>query len=219
MQKSHTSISISQASRILGVSETTLRQWTDEGKIKAFVTPGGHRRYSKNELKQFMGSQQRIHSVKDLVAELKDAPSLQHEIARTYFSNSPWYNKLTKDSQEYLAEAGRRLLDLVIRFIAEPSKREETLEFARDVGQGFGETLAELELSLTDSLQAFILHRDPVINAATRLMKGREALNERAVEAVPLVSRVMDEALIALVKAHEEASSRIRGSSGGGNGQ
>ncbi len=42
-------LSISEASRMLGIREATLRQWTDAGKIRAFVTPGGHRRYSKNE--------------------------------------------------------------------------------------------------------------------------------------------------------------------------
>lgn len=219
MPKQQSLISISQASRILGVSEATLRQWTDEGKVKAFVTPGGHRRYSRNELRQFMGSQQRIHSVKDLVAELKDAPSIQHEIAETYFANMSWYSKLTRESEEQLAEAGRRLLNLVIRYIAEPSKRDETVELARDVGRGFGETLAKLELSLADSLQAFILHRDPVVNAATRLMKGREALNERAVEAVPLVSHLMDEALMSLVKAHEETRNKIRRIDDGGDGR
>lgn len=166
-----------------------------------------------------MGSQQRIHSIKDLVAELKDAPSLQHEITETCFANTSWYSKLTKESQEHLAENGRRLLNLVIRHVSEPSKRDETVELARDIGRGFGETLAKLELSLTDSLQAFILHRDPVVNAATRLMKGREALNERALEAIPLVSHVMDEALMSLVKAHEETRNRIRHSDDGGDGQ
>lgn len=217
MTRQQSLVSISEASRILGVSEATLRQWTDEDKIKAFVTPGGHRRYSRSELKQFMGSQQRIHSIKDLVAELKNAPSLQHEAAETYFTNTSWYRKLTKETQERLAEAGRHLLNLIIRYIVEPSKREETVELARDAGRDFGETLAKLELSLTDSLQAFTLHRDPVVNAATRLMKGREALNERVVEAVPLVSHVMDEVLMAMVKAYEETRNRIRSNDNGGN--
>ncbi|MFC1925341.1 helix-turn-helix domain-containing protein [Chloroflexota bacterium] len=219
MSKQQSLISISEASRILGVSEVTLRQWTDEGKVKAFVTPGGHRRYSRNELRQFMGSQHRIHSVKDLVAELKDAPSQQHEIARTYFANTSWYSRLTRETQEHFAETGRRLVNLVIRYVAEPSKRDETLELAREVGWGFGKTLAQLELSLTDTIQAFILHRDPVVNAATRLLRGREALNERAAEAVPLISHVMDEVLMSLVKAHEETQNRIQNDDTGGDGQ
>ena len=47
---------------------------------------------------------------------------------------------------------------------------------ARDVGHDFGETLAKLGLPLTDSVQAFILHRDPIMNAVTQLMKKRRRL-------------------------------------------
>ncbi len=56
-----TLLNISEASRILGVSEAALRQWTGEGKIKAFVTPSGHRRYSQADLKKLppMSTEQR----------------------------------------------------------------------------------------------------------------------------------------------------------------
>ena len=49
-------LSISEASQLLGFSEAALRQWTDEGKIKAFITPGGHRRYVRAELPIFAGA-------------------------------------------------------------------------------------------------------------------------------------------------------------------
>jgi len=38
-------VSPSQAARTLGVNERTLRRWEEAGKIKAFRTPGGKRRY------------------------------------------------------------------------------------------------------------------------------------------------------------------------------
>ncbi len=198
-----TLISIREASQILGVSETTLRQWTDEGKIGAFITPGGHRRYSKVEIRQFMGLQQRVHGIKDLVAELEGAATLHHDIALANFTNTSWFNKLSKESQERLAQYGRRLLNLVIKYITEPSKREETIKLVHNTGGDFGEELAKQGLSLIDSLEAFILHRDPVVNSATHLLKRREALNERAVEAIPLVTHIMDEALVSLVAAHQ----------------
>ncbi|MFW6104997.1 MAG: helix-turn-helix domain-containing protein [Chloroflexota bacterium] len=42
-----------ETSAILGVSEVTLRQWTDQGRIKAFIS---HRRYSKTELNKLINS-------------------------------------------------------------------------------------------------------------------------------------------------------------------
>jgi len=189
---------------MLGVSEPTLRQWTDEGKIRAFITPGGHRRYNKAELRSFTGKQQRVHGIKDLVTRIEDTPPLHRELAHTHFAATSWYNKLDTESQRHLAESGRQLLHLVTRYITEPLKHEEVEELARGIGSDFGKQVAKLGLSLTESLEAFMLHRNPVINAATDLMKRREALNERAVEALPLVTHIMDETLIALVAAYQQ---------------
>ena len=120
--------------------------------------------------------------------------------------------------REHLAEMGRSVLGLIIQYVAAPSKREETLVMARDVGRGFGETLAQLGLPLTDAVEAFIRHRDPILNAATHLMNKRQA-NRRIVKAIPLVAHVMDEALVALVAAHQQYQSiHLEKSSGGTTG-
>ncbi len=47
-------LSTAQVSKILGVARTTVVKWIDEGQIKAFVTPGGHRKISYEELERFV---------------------------------------------------------------------------------------------------------------------------------------------------------------------
>ncbi|MFC1913388.1 helix-turn-helix domain-containing protein [Chloroflexota bacterium] len=197
-------VSIGEASEVLGVSEAALRQWTDEGKIKAFITPGGHRRYSRTELKKFVSSHAKTLGIKDLAIELEDTIQQHREIAKGSLHTTLWYSNLSVESQEHLAESGRRLLNLTTRYITEPAKREETIKLTRDVGRTHGEMLAKLGLPLTDSVEAFILHRDPIMNASTHLLKKREAVTGRVVEAIPLVAHLMDEALVALVAAHQQ---------------
>jgi excisionase family DNA binding protein len=46
-------LSVGRAAHYLGVSEPTLRKWTDAGQLPAFRTPGGHRRYQLRELDRF----------------------------------------------------------------------------------------------------------------------------------------------------------------------
>ena len=41
-------------SRMLQVDESTVRRWTDEGKLKCFRTPGGHRKFRAEDLNQFL---------------------------------------------------------------------------------------------------------------------------------------------------------------------
>jgi len=85
-------------------------QWTDEGgKIKTFVTPGGHRRYSRTELKRFRSSRARMLGIKDLVIELEDTAQLRREIARTSLSKKPWYRHLNEDLRRHL-DKNQRLL-------------------------------------------------------------------------------------------------------------
>lgn len=47
-------LTISQASKLLHVSQRTLRNWEKDGKISSIKTVGGHRRYSMTELNKFL---------------------------------------------------------------------------------------------------------------------------------------------------------------------
>ncbi|MFC2052312.1 helix-turn-helix domain-containing protein [Chloroflexota bacterium] len=210
-------VSISEASQMMGVSEAALRQWTDEGKIKAFITPGGHRRYSKAELKKYMGSHHhKLLGIRDLVAELEETAPLLRGIAQDLLKSTTWYDKVNEESKVHLADIGRHLLDLIIKYITEPSRREENIRLVQNAGHDLGETLCELELPLTDSVEVFLLHRNPIMNAAAHMMRKKEAFTGRVVEAIPLVDHVMDEALVALVAAHQQYRNGIYGRSDGG---
>jgi hypothetical protein len=151
-----------------------------------------------------MSSSHKAIGIKDLVVELEDTAHPLREIARTLLPVKAWYNKLDTNSQRSLAGLGRSMLQAIIKYVTEPSRREVTIIIARDIGRDFGEMLAEIGLSLTESVEAFILHRDPIVNAATHLMKKKEAFTGRIVDAIPLVTYVMDEALVSLVAAHQQ---------------
>ena len=49
----------SQAASYLGVSLATIRRWTDAGHISCYRTPGGQRRFSRDQLDRFISSLQR----------------------------------------------------------------------------------------------------------------------------------------------------------------
>lgn len=199
-------ISISEASQMLGVNEATLRQWTDDGKLKAFVTPGGHRRYSKSDLKKFTGLSQKVLGIKDLVVELEDTTSRHREIARSFISGASHSVKPDEAHQRQLSDLGRRLLNLITRYVSEPAHREETLDLAREVGGGFGGVLAELELPLTASVEAFLRHRATIMQAATNLMGKREAYGGHIAESIPLANHFLDETLVSMIASHQAYS-------------
>jgi excisionase family DNA binding protein len=48
----------SQAAGYIGVSLATIRRWTDAGHIHCYRTPGGQRRFSRDQLDDFITSMQ-----------------------------------------------------------------------------------------------------------------------------------------------------------------
>jgi len=58
----------SQAARYLGVSLATVRRWTDAGHISCYRTPGGQRRFSRDQLDHFITS---LH---------RDGPTVRSEL-------------------------------------------------------------------------------------------------------------------------------------------
>ena len=49
-------LSTSQAARALGVSLGTIRRWSDMGYLDSYRTPGGQRRFSRDQITQFVSS-------------------------------------------------------------------------------------------------------------------------------------------------------------------
>jgi excisionase family DNA binding protein len=49
-------LSTSQAARALGVSLGTIRRWSDMGYLQSYRTPGGQRRFSHEQIEQFIGT-------------------------------------------------------------------------------------------------------------------------------------------------------------------
>ncbi len=47
-------LTLGQAARFLGVAQSTIRKWSDQGRVPAFYTPGGHRRYRRPDLETFL---------------------------------------------------------------------------------------------------------------------------------------------------------------------
>ena len=52
-------LSTSQAAHALGVSLGTIRRWSDMGYLESYRTPGGQRRFSRDQIEQFIESLQR----------------------------------------------------------------------------------------------------------------------------------------------------------------
>ena len=204
--KSDSLLTISQASRMLGVSEPALRSWTDEGQIKAMITPGGHRRYLKADLEKFIGSNQKKLGIKGLTERFDATVPIHREMDSNYFQNHAGFNSLDETTQRDFAALGRQLMDHLVQCVTRRSKSDD-LEPARNIGRNFGKLTSKLDIPLVDAIQTFVRHRRPVLISIFEMARNGEITQAQLIEAVPSVDRAIDEALFALVAAHQELSS------------
>jgi len=47
-------LTLGQAAKYLGVAQSTIRKWSDQGRVPAFYTPGRHRRFLRSDLEAFV---------------------------------------------------------------------------------------------------------------------------------------------------------------------
>ncbi|MDL1971043.1 MAG: response regulator [Candidatus Desulfofervidaceae bacterium] len=63
-EKNNKFVTTAEASKLCGVTRTTIVKWIDEGSLKAFVTPGGHRKIRREDLEKFI-QKQGLYSLKE----------------------------------------------------------------------------------------------------------------------------------------------------------
>src|SRR3954449_6923316 len=73
-------LTLGQAARFLGVAQSTIRKWSDQGLVPAFYTPGGHRRFRRRDLDGFLARPGRGPEPGPLVLIVDDDPGLRRAV-------------------------------------------------------------------------------------------------------------------------------------------
>lgn len=196
-------LTLSQACQILGVSDTTLRDWTDAGKIKAFVTPGGHRRYAESELNAFLDAQPKVKRLPDLIEQLKTMRVEYHVLTYDYARTRLWYSKMDEHVRSRLRDRCRELLDLMVRHLTDSRQRKNTAELASGLGRSLGADLAQVDFTLTEAIEAFILYRNPTLDTVAELLKSTEPVDRSVVRGIQAINAIIDNVLLGIVAQYQ----------------
>jgi excisionase family DNA binding protein len=199
-------LSIEAACKLLGVDQSTLRRWSDSGKIPVYRTPGGHRRYAEDDLNAIMrGEPRQRRRMSRQILTTMSMSGYEHDYLHQAHAR-PWYRAYDAQSLDELRPLGRRMVDLTIRYISGRGEREEVLDESREIGRHYGQASARAGLSTADALEAFLFFRTPVIQAVTRYIEDENVSNRRAARITSELTHFMDEVLIATIAAHQHAS-------------
>ncbi len=194
-------LSLGPAAQLLGVSEETLRNWADAGRIRAYRTPGAHRRFAREEL-LLLQSAGRPQLPQDL--EDETLQRLRRRLRNTHRAQA-MPDSLNEDARDHLRVLGRRLVELALRYHSDKHRRTAIREEAKFVGQGYGTESLSMGLSLPQTVESFLYHRNALIDTVRSMVPGGGSPDD-ALDLWRDVGDLVDIALQAIVQFYDDSS-------------
>ncbi|MGH2562141.1 MAG: helix-turn-helix domain-containing protein [Thermomicrobiales bacterium] len=201
-------LSINEACRFLGVDQSTLRRWSDAGKVPVFRTPGGHRRYLEADLRALLGrsaGQQERPRVSRQALTDRSLMAYEDEYMRAARERR-WFKVFSAATQDDYRRLGRRLVDLAVRYALVQAERDRVdyLREGQQIGEHYGRAGGRAGLSAVETVEAFLYFRFPVLRAVLGLIDDEGLAAKHAARVFVEIGHFMDQVLLATVRTHEQ---------------
>jgi len=204
-------LSLGDAASLLGVHPSTVRHWADEGDLPSRRTPGGHRRFRRADLEQWASKQRsRPETVTASEVQLVIQNALgraRMEVSGGQLSHLPWYNELDDEARRAQGALGRRLLETLSRYLVEDAGDPDVQDEIRELGVDYAQLSQRQELSLTQTIRAFLFFRDLLVDSVIQLAEtlGLHTPLDWGAR-LRQVNKLTDQLLLAIVESSEQDS-------------
>ncbi len=203
-------LSLGPAARLVGVDPDTLRRWADEGRVDAWTTPGGHRRFDQAALDRLARERRAVGRPAPL-ASLGATPARLQRAYRAHYASAEPRPGIRLDDNERLAyrRDGQRLIEALVAFLdTDPGRHDErsALEaVAVDIVDEQARRLADSAGSLTEAVARFVGARGPFLAEIAGLGRRRSLDPTRLAVLYGDASALLDRLLLRFIAAHQDA--------------
>jgi excisionase family DNA binding protein len=190
-------LSLRDACRLLDVSNTTLRQWADNGYLRVYRTPGGHRRFLRDDVDSFANAPERAQEQgRGDAIEGSALRKIRRSLSRNDVLQQPWYQSVEEEGKVRMRLFGRRLLSLLLQEAGPRRRRQELLEEARLLGREYGTEMSERGVTLKDTIEAFVFFRTMVLDSTNPGTWG-------------LIIKAADKVLVGMAASYEDSTEKL----------
>jgi excisionase family DNA binding protein len=127
-------LTLGQAAAFLGAAQSTVRKWADSGRLPAFYTPGGHRRFRREDLDTFLTGPRGGAGARSVLV-VDDDPHLR-EFIRLNLERDGYSVREATSAEEGLRALEERSPDLILLDVMMP--RVDGWEMLRAVQERHG---------------------------------------------------------------------------------
>lgn len=184
-------LSLTEAAQRLGVHPSTLRRWSDEGRIATVRTEGGHRRFEQAAIERYLAAGQPE-------AERPLAPTPTPPLSPT------WRESLRGEALEEVRHLGQRLLGLLMQYVTRQNEDNRFLAESRHIGRTYGKETAEAGLAMLDMVEAFLFFRSRFTEMTIQLPAFPRAGDDAELRRLhSRIDRFMNEVLLGAIEGYE----------------
>lgn len=202
-------LSLGPASRLVGVDPDTLRRWADNGRVRAFTTPGGHRRFLREDLVRLESARTARH--RPLATLGATTERVTRAYARQYrdSARATAGDSFDPAERDAFRTDGRRLVELLIAFLDSTNEqgRDELEAEAREVVAATAGRLAESGVDTTGAVEAFVAARRPFLGALAAVGRRRSLDVAAMTSLYDSAASLLDRLLLHFVTSFNAATS------------
>jgi excisionase family DNA binding protein len=199
-------LSLGDASRLLGVSSATIRRWSNDGRLATFVTPGGHRRFSRAALERLLpdARRRRPSLTGQGLTPTRLSRAYRTEDARAVTQGTAWLATLDAADREAFRLLGRRLAWALVAHLdaAESEAKHHQLAEATAAAAEYGRRGAGLGLSMSDVVEGFLAFRRPFLAEVSATARRRGFDGGEVADLFDDADRALDRLLVATMSGH-----------------
>lgn len=206
MSKNDTSewVSLRKAANILGVHPATVRNWADKGELPSRRTPGGHRRFNRDDLNRYSQSQGELQPVEVQVIIQNALGSTRMQISEDNLEAVPWYSAMSATTRHAMRNEGRKVLESIRSYLGEGAP-DEKLSDAIRLGKDYAQTLNDDGLTLPQATRGFFYFSDFVINSILTWSELTQPRNSSEwANLLRLVNNFIHTMLLSIIEYYEE---------------
>ncbi len=196
-------LSLSEASRLLGVHSTTLRRWADAGTVPVYVTPGGHRRFAVADIEALCA--RTMLTANQALADTWARQALNQ--ARTELQRveqSPnWLAQFEDKERDIWRRMSMQLMGVVLRYVSAQDEDEALIEEARTLGATYAMYALRFNIPLSTALEAALFFRDSLIDAAMELPNRAHLPSQDTSRLLRRINHVLNAVQLAVATGYE----------------
>lgn len=198
-------LSLGPASQLLGIDPDTLRRWADDGRVPAWTTPGGHRRFDRAALQRLV--EQRRSTARPPLTSLGASPERLSRVYRRHYATASAADGEVE--REAFRQDGRRLVTSLVAYLDSESsdaRRRRRLEArAGAVIDDQAVRLADRGASLTEAVSLFVAARQPFLGELAAIGRRRSMDPTRLADLYGDAWALLDRLLLRFIETHQRS--------------